>query len=89
MGVLLGAAVFFVPFLIVRTIFFFMIVGLFFRLFWWGVRGRNHRMRYHMAWADKVRNMSDEEYAAFKNRAGQHCYHHGFGHNPQSKNESK
>lgn len=88
-GILFGAAVFFVPFLVVRTIFLFMIIGLIFRLFWWG-GGRRHHLRYHLAYADKIRNMSDEEYAAFKNRAGDHhCYHRGHGNSEKSNNESK
>lgn len=77
-GVLFGAAAFFVPFLLVRMFFFFIIMGFIIRLFWWGGSGRHH-LRYHMAYADKIRSMSDEEYEAFKNRAGRHhnCYHHG------------
>jgi hypothetical protein len=75
-GVLFGAAAFFVPFLIIKVFFFFMVMGLVFRLFWW--RGRKHHLHYRFAYADKIRNMSDEEYAAFKNNAG-HCYHHHCG----------
>lgn len=86
-GILFGTAVFFVPFLVVRTIFLFMIIGLVFRLLWWGKGGR-HRQHYHLAYADKIRNMSDEEYAAFKAKAGHHhCYHRGHGH--RSNSESK
>jgi hypothetical protein len=35
--------------------------------------------------------MSDEEYAAFKNKVGRnyYCHHHGYGHKDQSTNESK
>lgn len=89
-GVLFGTAAFFVPFLILKMFFFFMIMGLVIRLFWWN--GRSHyRLRYHMAYADKIRNMSDEEYAAFKNKAGRndYCHHHGYGHKDKSTNESK
>jgi len=89
-GVLFGTAAFFVPFLIIKMFFFFLVLGLIFRLFWWN--GRSHyRMRYHMVYADKIRNMSDEEYAAFKNKAGHyhHCYHHGYCEEAKPKNESK
>jgi hypothetical protein len=77
-GVLFGAAAFFMPFFLLKVIFFFMLLSFIFRMFWWG--GRGHRMNYYMAYTDKIRNMSDEEYTAFKNKAGSHhCYHH-YGH---------
>lgn len=75
-GVLFGTAAFFVPFFLVNMIFFFMIIGLFFRLFWWG--GGKHHMQHHFAYADKIRSMSEEDYAALKNKlASQRCGHYG------------
>ncbi|HYG50307.1 MAG TPA: hypothetical protein VD905_05360 [Flavobacteriales bacterium] len=88
-GVLFGAAAFFAPFFLIKLIFFFLLMGVIFRLFWWG--GRGHRLHYRMAYADKIRGMSDEEYAAFKNKAGHDhcCGHYGCGADKHEKNKSK
>lgn len=88
-GVLFGAAAFFVPFFLVKMIFFFMIMGLFFRMFWWG--GRGHRMQHHFAYADKIRGMSEEEYTAFKSKAGRDhcCGHYGYCREDKPKTETK
>ncbi|MFT3748323.1 MAG: hypothetical protein QM768_08410 [Agriterribacter sp.] len=66
-GALIGAALFFIPFFVLRVITFFLIAGLIFRLF----AGRRRRFGRHFneqrfAFVDHIRNMSDEEYQAFK-----------------------
>ncbi|MCC6289507.1 MAG: hypothetical protein IT249_16630 [Chitinophagaceae bacterium] len=66
-GVLIGAALFFIPFFVLRVIAFFLIAGLVFRLF----AGRRRRFgrnfsEQRFAFVDRIRNMSDEEYQAFK-----------------------
>lgn len=76
-GILLGAAAFFMPFFLLRTILFFGVIGILFRLF----IGRRMRAgfggrAFQPAFADKIRNMSDEEYAAFKSRFQGNCGHH-------------
>lgn len=72
-GLLLGAALFIMPFFLIRLVFFFVIIGALFRLFGggrfrrggWG-RGRDFE---HMpAFADRIRQMSDDEYNQFKQR---------------------
>lgn len=71
-GVLLGAALFIMPFFLLRVILFFVIVGALVRLFGggrfrrgrWGRRG----FGYMPAFADQIRQMSDEEYSQFKQR---------------------
>ena len=76
-GVLFGAAAFFVPFFLIKAIFFFVIIGFFCRMFWWG--GRGHGMRYQMINADKIRSMSEEEYAEFKNKTSKdYCCNHNY-----------
>jgi hypothetical protein len=88
-GVLFGAAAFFVPFMLIKMILFLMIISFIFRMFWWG--GRGHRMHYQFAYADKIRNMSEEEYTAFKSNVNKgHCCHH-YGHcdDDKQKAESK
>jgi len=46
-----------------------LILGLIFKIFWgrrgWG--GHRGRMSYGVLFADKIRNMSEEEFAEFKN----------------------
>lgn len=88
-GVMFGAAAFFVPFFLVKVIFFFMIISFIFRMFWW--TGRGHHMNYHMAYADKLRNMSEEEYAAFKSKTGRGncCNHYGYCGDEKAKTEPK
>ncbi len=61
-GVLLGLLVFITP----RLIIALLIIGAIFKLSGKG-RWRRAKFREHkMAFADKVRNMSEEEYSTFK-----------------------
>ena len=71
-GALFGAALFFIPFILMRVLFFFIIIGFIFRL----VRGGRSRWgrgpfggwggRKQFAFADYIRGMSDDEYNRFK-----------------------
>ena len=73
-GVLIGAALFFIPFFVLRVVTVVLIVGLLFRLFGrssWGPGNRRHER--FTRFADKVRNMTDEEYAQFKERFQYGC----------------
>ena len=75
-GALLGAAIFAAPFFVLKVLAFFLIVGLFFRIF----KGRryNHRRGWKGSWGwtytDKIRSMSDQEYQEFKENYRQHCW---------------
>ncbi|MCH5689000.1 hypothetical protein LWM68_34955 [Niabella sp. W65] len=76
-GVLIGAALFFIPFFVLRVVTVVLIVGLLFRLFGrrsWGPG--NRRQERFTRFADKVRNMTDEEYAQFKERFQYGCGGH-------------
>ena len=65
-GLLFGAAAFFAPFMILKVMFFFFIIGGIMRMIFWGrYRGGGHQ--YYMAYADKIRGMSEDEYSEFKN----------------------
>lgn len=76
-GVLIGAALFFIPFFVLRVAVFVLIVGLLFRLFRRGSRGPGSwRQERFTRFADKVRNMTDEEYAQFKERFQYGCGAH-------------
>ncbi len=67
-GMLIGAALFFMPFFLLRVLLVFLIIGALFRLFGGrGIRGR-HGRGFHPAFADSIRNMSDEEYNKYKQR---------------------
>jgi hypothetical protein len=67
-GILFGAAAFFAPFFLLKAVFFLMIIGFIFRMFWWRRQAWYYGQHYRMAYIDKVRKMSDEEYSEFKNK---------------------
>lgn len=75
-GALLGAALFYIPFFILKVMVIFLLFSMMFRFFG---RHRGYRGPYGWAYADKIRNMSDDEYANFKERMSQrrcgHPYH--------------
>ena len=70
-GIAFGAAAFFMPFFLIKAFLVILIVGALFRLMG-RRRGPGGR---HMAFADSIRNMSNEEYEAFKGRSQGGCYH--------------
>jgi hypothetical protein len=76
-GIALGAFLYFMPFFFLRGFLFFLIIGGLIRLFWF--RGHGHGWRYsgfHPAFTDTIRNMSPEEYEAFKKKFNYyHCTH--------------
>ena len=77
-GVLFGAAAFFAPFFLLKVLLAIMIISFICRMFWWRSWPHN-RMQYRFAYADKLRGMSDEEYAAFKSKAGNYnCCGHDY-----------
>lgn len=69
-GVLLGVALFMMPFFLVRALVFFLIIGGLFRLF----RGRRRMGRWqqqpelHPAFTDTIRDMSEEEYKTYRQK---------------------
>jgi hypothetical protein len=71
MGILAGVALYTLPFF-----FFFLVIWLIFRFVFWGRWGYG-RWGYrhagiHPAFADTIRNMSDDEYEAFKKKFDRH-----------------
>ena len=77
-GALFGAAVFFMPFTLLKFLFFFMFIGAIFRFFAWRRFQYSGGMNYQSIYADKIRNMSEEEYSEFKNKTQGGC--HGYYH---------
>ena len=68
-GVLVGTAAYFMPFFMLKGfLFFFLIAGLFrfffFRRMGWG----GHGNYMHVVYADHLRNMSEDDYAKYKER---------------------
>jgi len=85
-GILIGAALFFIPFFLLRVLIVFLIIGALFRLFGRrGFRGRYGR-GFHPAFADKIRNMSDEEYNQYKQNIERW---NGNNNSKQTTNENK
>ena len=73
-GVLIGTGLFFIPFFMLRVALFILIIALVFRLFS-GRRGYfdGPFKERRLAFADHIRNMSEEEYAQFKQQASFGC----------------
>lgn len=69
-GALLGLALFFIPFFLLKVAGFLIVLV----LVAWLFKGRRYHER-RMAWVDRIRSMSDEEYDAWrdgKNRCRNH-----------------
>ncbi len=75
-GILLGVVIFMAPFFLLKIFIFFLLIGAICRL-WWGGRRGGWKGRgwggYHYAYADKIRNMNEEEYKAFKEKMDSSC----------------
>lgn len=69
-GLIIGAALFFLPFFLLKVLVFFLVIGLLFRLFGW----RRYRGPRGWAYADKIRTMSEEDYNHFKDNWSGGCY---------------
>ena len=67
-GALIGAALFWMPFFVLKVAVFVLIIGAFIGFF------RSHRWRGSKGWAfaDRIRGMSDEDYSQFKEKWGSH-----------------
>lgn len=79
-GAIIGTALFFAPFFVLKTMLFFFIIGGIIRMIFWRRMMYWWRPQMYMAMADKVRNMSEEEYADLKNKMNHwngNCYHNG------------
>ena len=80
-GALTGAALFFLPFFILRGFLFFLFIGFIIRLVAFGRWRRRGFIGsgFNPGLADKIRSMSDEEYNNFKQN-----FRNGFGRNYQN-----
>jgi hypothetical protein len=73
-GIALGAFLYFIPFFFFRGFLFFLVIGGLIRLLWFRRYGYGWRHSgFHPAFADTIRNMSPEEYEAFKKKFDHHC----------------
>ncbi len=74
-GILLGAALFIMPFFLIRALVFFLIIGALFRLFRGGRRFRRwHHRELHPAFTDTIRDMSEEEYKVYRQKLEANFY---------------
>lgn len=80
-GILVGIALFMLPFFLLKGLIFCMLIAAAFRLF----AGRRDGYRY--AYAHKYKNMTDEERANFQRQCGYH--HHGWNNGPENVSEEK
>lgn len=74
-GILFGTVLFFMPFMIIQAIILAFVMYAFFRLF---IRRRirnAHFSKFNYAFADDIRQMSEEEYQAFKQDRSMHNSH--------------
>ena len=69
-GLLIGLALYYLPFFFVGKVFFILLILVFFFGFF---RRRRYRGPYGWNYADKIRSMSDEEYNEFKENFGRRC----------------
>jgi hypothetical protein len=78
-GVLIGALAFFAPFIIIS----FLIIGLIIRLSFRNRFSHGHYGTYKLAFAEKIRSMSEDEYTGFKTKlSSAHCGpHRGMNNN--------
>ncbi len=67
-GALTGAALFFLPFFILRGLLFILFISFIIRLIAFGAwrRGGWHGRGFNTGFTDKIRSMNDEEYNQFK-----------------------
>jgi hypothetical protein len=68
LGILIGGLFFMMPFFILKFLFFFLIIGAICKLWWGGRRWGRWQPQHYQVYTDKIRNMSDEEYATFKTK---------------------
>lgn len=68
-GILIGAFAFFA----FKVFITFLVFGLIFMIFGRAFHGRSGYHGHHLAFADRIRSMSDEEYAGFKNKMATGC----------------
>ncbi len=81
-GILMGVALFMLPFFLLKFFIFFLIIGAICRLWWGGSRRRGWGWKgYQYASTDQIRNMSEEEYKSYKEKMNSSScnYYHGCG----------
>lgn len=93
-GALMGAAVFFVPFMLIRVLLFVFVIGAIFRILGrgrWGRQGFGRRGfggHNQFAFADYIRGMSDDEYNRFRKHFGDDRCNGRFQRQPETETKS-
>ena len=82
MGAIFGALLFFMPFFLLGMFICFGIFGML-------MHRRMHHMGYgfhQFAYADKIRNMNEDEYQNFKSKMSRnHCHRHSYNQMPNNQ----
>jgi hypothetical protein len=65
-GILLGAALYFMPFFLLRIVLIILVITFIWRLFTGGRFSRRYNRGFHPAFADHIRSMTEEQYKAFR-----------------------
>jgi len=84
-GILLGAALFFIPFFVLRVTVFLLIIGIVFSFFAGRRRFGRRFTERRMAFVDHIRNMSEEEYNRFKADFSSGCTNRFSSHSSTEK----
>ncbi|MCA6434953.1 MAG: hypothetical protein ACK5QC_09495 [Bacteroidota bacterium] len=90
-GVVLGTALFFAPFLTLKIVALFFIIGAVMRMLFWRRVFWYAKPMLQVAYTDRIRSMSEEEYEAYKikmNQTHAQCYKRGFRSPMNSGNQT-
>lgn len=85
-GAVLGAAVYFIPVFVLKTLFVLTVIAVLTRMMF----GRRHYYGRHFAFADKIRSMSEEDYAKMKEQwksRSHHCGHYERNNNNKEQTQ--
>ena len=70
---LFGAILYFTPAAFIKGVLAIVVFGMMIFALWRSSGRRSKRWKMKMAFADHMRNMDDESYAAFKSKFREHC----------------
>jgi hypothetical protein len=82
-GILAGAALFMIPFFLIKILIFFLLIKAVFRLLGW----RRHHWRMHPAYVNRCGNMTEEERKAFTEKYGRSSGYYRGDRTPENENK--
>lgn len=90
-SVALGTALFFAPFLVLKIVALIFFIGAIMRMIFWRRIFLHAKPMMQLAYTDRIRNMSEEEYTSFKSKMNQmhgRCYKRRFRFNHHSSHQT-